>query len=95
MALFDDEPDPADIEADYINRVIPNEASDLWERSIAESPVWESYSPEDHMFLADMFADALFSGSIYQAEDFTEYLEVEWDDNDIADFFEAYESLTG
>lgn len=95
MALFDDEPDPADIEADYIDRVIPNEAQDLWDRSVAESPVWESYSPEDHMFLADMFADALFSGSIYEAEGFTEYLEVDWDDNDIADFFEAYESLTG
>lgn len=95
MALFDDEPDPADIEADYIDRVIPNEAQDLWDRSVAESPVWESYSPEDHMFLADMFADALFSGSIYEAEAFTEYLEVDWDDNDIADFFEAYESLTG
>jgi len=47
------------------------------------------------MFLADMFADAVFSGSIGEAEDFTEYLEIDWDDQDIHDFFEAYEELTG
>ncbi len=95
MAIFDDEPDPADIEQEYIDRVVPNEAADLWNASIENSPVWNDYSPEDHMYLADMFADALVSGSLDAAELWAEYLEIDWDDADIHDFYEAYGSLTG
>lgn len=95
MAIFDNEPDPADIEYEYIQRVIPDEAAELWNNSIETSPAWNEYSPEDHMFLADMFVEALFSGDLSMAEDWTEYLEIDWDDQDIHDFYEAYGSLTG
>jgi hypothetical protein len=95
VPIFDDESDPADIEQEYIDRVIPNEAAELWNNSIEMSPVWESYSSEEHMYLADMFVDALFSGDLQGAEDWTEYLEIDWDDADIHDFYEAYGSLTG
>jgi hypothetical protein len=95
VAIFDDEPDPADIEQEYIDRVIPDEAADLWNASIENSPTWDMYSSEDHMYLADMFADAVFSGSLDMAEEWTEYLEIDWDDADIHDFYEAYGSLTG
>lgn len=92
---FDGNSQDDDIESAYINQVIPDEARDLWIASISESPTWESYSAEDHMFLADMFADAVFSGDFDIAEDFLEYLEIEWDDYDVHEFWEAYESLTG
>jgi hypothetical protein len=87
--------DPEDIESAYINQVIPTEAADLWNDSVAASPEWERYSPEDHMFLADMFADAVFSGDFDVAEDFLELMEIEWDAYDVHQFWEAYEALTG
>lgn len=93
--IFDGGDDPEDIESAYINQVIPAEAADLWERSISRSPTWEQYSPEDHMYLADMFADAVFSGDFDLAEDFLEYIEYDWDDYDVREFWEAYEALTG
>lgn len=97
MASFfgGDSEDPDSIEDAYINQVVPPEASELWQNSIESSPTWDSYSSEDHMYLADIFADAVFSGDFYQAEDFLEYLDIEWDDYDIHAFYEAYESLTG
>jgi hypothetical protein len=95
VPIFGDEPDPADIEFEYIQRVVPNEAADLWNRSIEESPSWDSYSPEDHMFLADMFASALYAGDLDSAEDWTEYLDIDWDHADIHEFYEAYGALTG
>lgn len=95
MAIFDDEPDPADIEDDYIDRVVPHEGADLWERSIAESPLWDSMSPEAHMQAADMFANAAFAGSLYDAELFTDYLGIDWDDADIGEFWDLYDQLAG
>lgn len=95
MAIFDNEPDPADIEQAYIDRVIPEEAAELWNNSIESSAAWELYSPEDHMFLADMFADAVFNANLNLAEEWTEYLEIDWDNEDIHSFYEAYEALTG
>jgi hypothetical protein len=92
--IFDDD-GRDDIESAYINQVIPQEAAELWDASVANSPVWDSYSPEDHMFLADQFADAVFSGDFDIAEDFLDYLEIEWDAYDVHQFWEAYEALTG
>ena len=46
------------------------------------------------MFLADMFADAVFAGDFTTAEDFMEYLEIDWDYAQIHEFYEAYESIT-
>lgn len=98
MAIFDDlfgenNQNPADYEDSYIQQIVPPEAMDLWEVTISHSPVWDSYSPEDHMFLADLYANAVVAGSLDEAEDFLDYLEVEWDDYDIADFYEAYDSI--
>jgi len=90
---FDD--DPEDIESAYLDQVIPEEASELWHNSIEASPMWDQYSPEDHMYLADLFADAVFTGDFDSAEEFLEYLEIDWDNSDIRQFYEAYESLTG
>lgn len=90
---FDD--DDPDIESAYINQVIPPEARDLWDHSVSESPEWERYTPEDHMFLADMFADAVFSGDFDIAEDFLELMEIQWDRYDIHEFWVAYQALTG
>lgn len=97
MAGFfgDDSEDPESIEDAYIDQVVPQEASELWQNSIETSPTWDSYSAEDHMYLADLFADAVFSGDFSSAEDFLEYLDIEWDDYDIHAFYEAYESVTG
>ena len=95
-SFFDDDGnDPDSIEDAYIEQVIPLEASELWHNSIETSPTWDQYSAEDHMFLADLFADAVFSGDFDAAEDFLEYLEIEWDDYDIHAFYEAYESISG
>lgn len=94
--IFDGDGEDSDsIEDAYIDQVIPPEASELWENSIESSPIWDEYSSEDHMFLADLFADAVFSGDFDAAEDFLDYLEIEWDDYDIGLFYEAYESITG
>lgn len=95
MAIFGDEPDPADIEDDYIERVVPYEGAVLWLRSVEESPNWESMSPEEHMTAADMFANAAFAGSLYDAELFTDYMGIEWDDADISDFWDIYDQLAG
>lgn len=95
MAIFGDEPDPADIENDYLLRVVPEEAADLWDESIENSPTWNQFSPEDHMYLADMFARAVYSGSLDLAEEWTEYLEIEWDNHDIHSFYEAYSMAIG
>lgn len=91
---FDDD-DPESIKDAYIAQVIPEEAAELWQNSIEESPMWDQYSAEDQMYLADIFADAVFQGDFDMAEDFLEYLEIDWDDYDIHSFYEAYESLTG
>ena len=93
--FFDDPDDPSSIEDAYIDQVIPAEARELWDSSIENSPDWDSYSAEDHMYLADLFADAVFSGDFSTAEDFLEYLDIDWDDSDIHAFYEAYESITG
>lgn len=97
MAGFFDTSDenPEDIEDAYIDQVIPPEASELWQNSIESSPEWDSYSAEDHMYLADLFADAVFAGDFDNAEDFMDYLGIEWDDYDIHAFYEAYESVSG
>lgn len=94
MPIFDDD-DPAAIEDEYISQVIPSEGEELWQRTIDESPVWDSMSPDEHMTAADMFAAAAFAGSLEDAEDFLGYLEVEWDDRDIGDFYDMYEQLAG
>jgi hypothetical protein len=94
MARFDGSDDPEDIEDAYIQQVIPEEAEELWHNSIEASPTWDQYGAEDHMYLADLFADAVFAGDFGAAEDFLEYLEIDWDDYDIHQFYEAYESLT-
>lgn len=93
--FFDDEPSAAEFEEEYIERLIPTEGVDLWERSTEASPVWDSMTPEQHMLAADMFAQAAYSGSIYEAEDFTDYLNVEWDDADISDYWDMYDALVG
>lgn len=95
MAIFGDEPDPASIEDDYIERVVPYEGATLWLSSVEESPVWESMSPEQHMQAADLFASAAFSGSLDEAENFTDFLEIDWDDSDIADYWDLYDQLVG
>lgn len=93
--FFDANEDPESIEDAYIQQVIPAEAAELWENSIAESPTWDEYSAVDHMYLADLFANAVFSGDYNSAEDFLEYLDIAWDDYDIHEFWEAYDALTG
>ena len=93
--FFDADDDPQSIEDAYIQQVIPEEASELWQNSIEESSYWDRLDPEEHMYLADMFADAVFSGDFSKAEDFLEYLDIVWDDYDIHAFYEAYESVTG
>lgn len=95
MAIFDDDYDPADIEDDYINRVIPDEGIVLWIQSTEESPVWDSMTPEEHMQAADMFAEAAFAGSLDLAEEFTDFLDIEWDDADITEFWDIYDQLAG
>ena len=92
--LFGDQ-DPEDYEEDYINQVVPDEARELWDASVENSPVWDQYSAEDHMYLADIFADAVYSGDFDAAEDYLEYLEIDWDDYDIHSFYEAYEQAKG
>jgi hypothetical protein len=91
--IFGSEPDPADYEDDYINRVIPYEGALLWIRSTDASPVWDRMSPEQHMEAADIFAQSAFSGSIYEAEYFTNLLQIVWDDDDIRDYWDMYEEL--
>ncbi len=93
--FFDNEPSAEEIEEEYINNQIPTEALDLWERTIEASPVWDDMNAEQHMQMADLYASAVFSGDYYDVEDFLGYLYVEWDDDDIAAFWEAYESLAG
>jgi hypothetical protein len=93
--FFDDEPSPAEIENEYIEAMIPVEGLDLWERSTDGSPIWDSMTPEQHMMAADMFAQAAYSGSIYEAEDFTNFLDIEWDNSDIADYWDMYDALAG
>lgn len=93
--FFDDDTDPAEIEEEYITAEIPVEGLDLWERSIQESDRWDSMSPEEHMHAADLFGQAVVSGSLDKAEDFTDYLDIEWDNDDIAAFWEAYEQAAG
>lgn len=93
--FFDDEPSPEEIEHDYIDRMIPTEGVDLWERSIEESPTWDDMTAEQHMIAADLFAEAAYSGSIGVAEDFTDYLDIEWDNDDISDFWDLYDSVSG
>lgn len=90
--LFGDD-QPEDYEEDYINRVVPQEAEELWAISVSHSQVWDQYSAEDHMFLADLFADAVVSGDMDRAEDFLDYLEIDWDDYDIHAFYEAYAQI--
>lgn len=90
--IFDD--DPESIRDAYIEQVIPDEASELWQNSIESSYEWHRYGPEDQMTLADLFADAVFGGSFSQAEDFLVYLDITWDSYDIHAFYEAYEALT-
>lgn len=84
---------PADIEDDYIERIVPYEGAVLWLSSIEESPVWDSMTPEQHMNAADLFAEAAFSGSLDEAEYFTDYLQIDWDDSDISDYWDLYDSL--
>ena len=92
--FFDVNDDPEDIEESYIQEAIPWQAAELWETSIAASPVWDQYSAEDHMYLADLYADAVFAGDFGAAEEFLEYLEIDWDYDDIHEFYEAYGALT-
>lgn len=92
--IFDDGQTPEDIEESYINQVIPEEARELWDTTIENSPTWDSYSAEDHMYLADLYADAVFQGDYDSAEDFLEYLDTDWDNDETHAFYEAYESLT-
>jgi hypothetical protein len=93
--IFDGPDDPEGIEESYINQVVPSEARELWDVSIENSPTWDSYSAEDHMYLADIFADAVFQGDFDSAEEFLEYLEIDWDESDIRSFYEAYEAISG
>lgn len=93
--IFGGDYDPEAIEDDYINRVIPDEGIVLWIESTEASPTWESMTAEEHMQAADTFAGAIYSGSLDQAEEFTDMLDIEWDDNDIHSFYEAYEAATG
>lgn len=99
MASFFDnlfEQEPEDYEEDYINRVVgPTGAEELWDTSVENSPTWNMYSAEDHMYLADIFAMAVFSGDYYLAEEFMEYLEIDWDYYDKHSFYEAYEASKG
>lgn len=92
--FFGADDDPQSIEDAYIQQVIPEEAAELWQNSIEESPSWNQYSAEDHMFLADLFSSAVYSGSLDAAEDFLDYLDIVWDNYDIREFYEAYEQLT-
>lgn len=80
---------------DYFRQAVPEEGWDLFERSIEASPTWDTFSAEEQAELADMYGDAIVSGSFDEAEDFLFFLDIEWDDDDIADFWEAYESLAG
>jgi hypothetical protein len=93
--FFDNEPRPEDIEEEYISNIIPVEGYDLWERSIEASPVWGDMNAEQHMQIADLYASAAYSGSFYEAEEFLDLLYIEWDNDDIAAFWELYESLAG
>jgi len=90
---FDDEPE--DIESQHIEQVIPQDAADLWNVTISRSTVWNSdyYSSDDRMDLADMFADAVVSGDFDIAEEFLFYIQVDWDEYDEREFWEAYETL--
>lgn len=90
-----DDYDPADIEDEYISRVVPDEGIVLWIQSTEASPVWEDMTPEDRMTVADWYAEAIYSGSLDAAETFTDLLNIEWDDHDIRSFYEAYEAATG
>lgn len=93
--FFSEEPPPESYEEDYIDDRIPTEARDLWDVTISHSPLWDEYSAEDHMFLADIFSEAVVTGDMYRAEQFLEYLEVEWDEYDVGNFYEAYELTKG
>lgn len=46
------------------------------------------------MEAADLFTDAVFSGSLSEAEDFLDMLMVDWDDADISDFWDLYDANT-
>lgn len=92
--FFGADDDPESIRDSYIDQVIPHEASELWQNSIESSPTWNSYGPEDQMYLADLFADAVYGGSYNEAEDFLEYLEIDWDDYDITAYWDAYDAIT-
>lgn len=89
MAIFDTPEEAA--EYVYIQEMVPAEAQDLWQRTVDESPYWEGMDSQQHMDAADMFAEALFSGSLSTAEEFLDMLGVEWDDVDIGDFYDLYE----
>lgn len=91
--IFDGPDDPEGIEESYINQVVPSEARELWDASIASSPEWDNYSAVDKMTLADMFSEAVVIGSFDSAEDFLVYLDIYWDHNDWREFREAYESI--
>jgi len=91
VPIFDDDVN----EEEYLDRVIPDEGVELWQHSIDASPNWDDLSPEQHMEAADLFAEAIYSGSIYTAEDFTDFIGIEWDDSDIADFWDLYETVSG
>lgn len=91
-SFFD--PEPADYEDAYIERILPEGAEDLWQRTIDESPVWDQLSPEQHMEAADLFTDSVFAGSLSEAEDFLDMLQVDWDDADISDFWDLYDANT-
>jgi hypothetical protein len=82
-------------EDEYIERILPDGGEELWQRSVDESPYWESMSPEQHMEAADLFAGAVFGGNIGEAEDFTDMLGIMWDDADISDFWDLYDALSG
>ena len=47
------------------------------------------------MQAADLFASAAFSGSLDEAENFTDFLEIDWADSDIADYWDLYDQLVG
>lgn len=92
--FFDDLFDEEESEEDYIDRVVPWQARDLWDQSvIGGDRMWRQYSSEDHMYLADLFAYAVVSGDYESAEEFTEYLEIYWDEYDDRTFYEAYEMI--
>ena len=92
MAFFD-APEPDDVEKDYIERNVPPEALELWNDSISASPVWDSMSPEEHMQASDLYSDAVFQGSFFIAEEFLALLQIDWDDSDVREFYDAYEAL--